>query len=120
MRSDAPLRTRLHWNHTAHVSEFKVSKDDPNKANPISERILLQIDQPQFNHNGGNVTFGPDGYLYVSIGDGGYANDQAIGYSASGNAQDPTNLLGSIIRIDVNSGDPYVLKKMASILGLCD
>ncbi|MDH3600397.1 MAG: PQQ-dependent sugar dehydrogenase [Candidatus Tectomicrobia bacterium] len=119
-RSDAPLRTRLHWNHTAHVSEFKVSKDDPNKANPISERILLQIDQPQFNHNGGNVAFGPDGYLYVSIGDGGYANDQAIGHPATGNAQDTTNLLGSIIRIDVNNGDPYAIPSDNPFVGSTD
>jgi glucose/arabinose dehydrogenase len=109
VRPDAPLRTRLHWNHTSHLSEFSVSKDDPNKANPISERIILQIDEPQFNHNGGNVAFGPDGYLYVSIGDGGYANDQAIGHPAIGNAQDTTTLLGSIIRIDVNNGEPYAI-----------
>lgn len=120
MRSDAPLRTRLHWNHTARVSEFKVSKEDPNKTNLITERILLQIDEPQFNHNGGNVVFGPDAYLYVSIGDGGYANDQAIGHSASGNAQDTTTLLGSILRIDVNNGDPYAIPSDNPFVGSPD
>ena len=107
LRSNAPLRPRLYWNHTAHVSEFKVSKDDPNQANLISERILLQVDQPQFNHNGGGIAFGPDGFLYISVGDGGYANDKAIGHPAGGNAQDMSTHLGKILRIDVNSGDPY-------------
>lgn len=107
MRHNAPLRPRLYWSYTAHLSEFRVDKEDPNKANPISERILLQIDQPQFNHNGGALAFGPDRYLYLGLGDGGYANDQAIGHSAEGNGQDPSNLLGTILRLDVNSGDPY-------------
>lgn len=107
MRRNAALRPRLYWSYTAHLSEFKVSKEDPNKANPISERILMQIDEPQFNHNGGSLVFGADQYLYLSLGDGGYANDKAIGHPAEGNAQDPSNLLGTIIRIDVDSGDPY-------------
>ena len=55
MRRNATRAFRLLGNHTANLSEFKVSKDNPNQANPISERILLQIDQPQFNHNGGEV-----------------------------------------------------------------
>lgn len=107
MRRNTSRAFRLHGNHTAHLSEFKVSKEDPNLANPISERILLQVDQPQFNHNGGAVVFGPDGYLYLGLGDGGFANDQAILHSADGNGQDPSTLLGKIIRIDVNKGDPY-------------
>ena len=61
MRRNTTRAFRLLGNHTAHLSEFKVSKDNPNLANPISERILLQIDQPQFNHNGGDLVFGPDG-----------------------------------------------------------
>src|SRR5690606_39126911 len=61
---------------------------------------LLRIDQPQFNHNGGTITFGPDGYLYISLGDGGAADDQGVGHVPGGNAQEPGNILGSIIRID--------------------
>lgn len=108
MRNNTGLRTMLYWNHTSHVSEFKASKDDPNVADPASERILLQVDQPQFNHNGGSLAFGPDGYLYISLGDGGYADDVAIGHTKGmGNAQDRSNLLGSILRINVDAGDPY-------------
>lgn len=107
IRPEADLGTRLFWNHTAHLSEFKVSKDNPNKADPNSERILMQIDQPQFNHNGGALAFGPDGYLYISLGDGGFANDQGTGHPPMGFGQDTTALLGKILRIDVDKGDPY-------------
>jgi glucose/arabinose dehydrogenase len=107
MRRNTTRAFRLLGNHTSHLSEFKVSKNNPNQANPISERILLQIDQPQFNHNGGDMAFGPDGYLYLALGDGGFANDKAILHSADGNAQDPSNLLGKILRLDVDKGDPY-------------
>jgi glucose/arabinose dehydrogenase len=109
MRRNTTRAFRLHGNHTAHLSEFKVSKEDPNQANPISERILLQVDQPQFNHNGGAVEFGPDGFLYLGLGDGGFANDKAILHSADGNGQDLSTLLGKILRIDVNTGDPYAI-----------
>lgn len=83
-----------------HVSEFSVSESDPDLANPDSERILLTIDQPYSNHNGGEIRFGPDGYLYIATGDGGSAGDP------ENRAQDMTTLLGKILRIDVN-GDPY-------------
>jgi glucose/arabinose dehydrogenase len=109
MRRNTTRSFRLSGNHTAHLSEFKVSKDDPNQANPISERILLQIDQPQFNHNGGEVIFGPDGFLYLALGDGGAGNDKAPLHSPDGNGQDLSTLLGKIIRIDVNKGDPYAI-----------
>jgi len=102
------------FNHTSHISEFRVS-DDPNRAAPASERILLQVDQPQFNHNAGALAFGPDGFLHVALGDGGGANDVGLGHvedwyadNAGGNGQDVTeNLLGGILRIDVDAGDPY-------------
>jgi glucose/arabinose dehydrogenase len=103
------------YDHTNQVSEFLVSAD-PNVADPTSERILLQVDHPQFNHNAGTVAFGPeDGYLYISIGDGGGANDVGLGHvedwyaeNEGGNGQDiQQNLLGNILRIDVDSGDPY-------------
>ena len=113
----APLRAGAPagFNHTSHISEFRVSAD-PNRADPASERILLQVDKPQFNHNAGTLLFGPDdGDLYISIGDGGGANDVGLGHvadwyadNAGGNGQDVTqNLLGSILRIDVDAGIPY-------------
>ena len=82
------------------VSEFRVT-DDPYVADPASERQLLKIPQPYRNHNGGGVVFGPDGYLYIGMGDGGSQNDP------ENRAQDLQSLLGKILRIDVNQGDPY-------------
>jgi glucose/arabinose dehydrogenase len=106
----APLRpgAPAGWNHTSHISEFRVSAEDPDRAYENSERILLQVDQPQSNHNAGQIAFGPaDGYLYIPLGDGGGANDTGAGHPPQGHGQDTTTLLGSILRIDVNQGDPY-------------
>lgn len=97
------------YNHTSHLSEFSVSAEDPDLADAASERVLLQVDQPQSNHNGGQLAFGPDGCLYVALGDGGGANDVGLGHPAQGNGQDVTTLLGSILRIDVDGGDPYAI-----------
>jgi glucose/arabinose dehydrogenase len=108
----APLRAEApsDWNHTSHLSAFSVSADNPDAADPGSEQILLQIDQPQPNHNAGHITFGPDGYLYVPLGDGGSANDTGLGHvedwyeaNEGGNGQSPQNWLGSILRIDVDN-----------------
>jgi glucose/arabinose dehydrogenase len=108
----APLRAGAPegFDHTSHVSEFRVSAD-PNRADPGSERILLQVDEPQFNHNAGTLAFGPtDGFLYIALGDGGGANDVGLGHTPEiGNGQDITNLLGSILRIDVDRGVPYAI-----------
>ena len=94
------------WDHTNTVAEYTVSADDPNRADPNSGRIITAIDWPQFNHNGHWIGFGPDGYLYISSGDGGYANDWGIGHNVTeGNGQDLSVLHGKILRIDVNSYD---------------
>ena len=79
------------------IVEYQVSQDNPNVANPDSARVLLTIEQPYVNHNGGTIHFGPDGYLYIAVGDGGYAGDP---YET---AQDIEDLLGTILRIDVNA-----------------
>lgn len=86
------------------VSRFRVSKDDPNKADPASEEILLTFDKPFWNHDGGTICFGPDGMLYVTHGDGGSGSDPM------GNGQNLNTLLGKVIRIDVTkreNGKPY-------------
>lgn len=111
LRSGAPAG----YDATARISEFRVSTS-ANRADPASERIVLQVDKPQFNHNGGTLAFGPDdGYLYISLGDGGGGNDNQAGHvtdwyteNGGGNGQDITqNLLGNILRIDVDGAAPY-------------
>ena len=101
------------YNHTSTISEFTVS-GDANKASIGSERVVMRIDKPQSNHNGGTIAFGKDGFLYISIGDGGGANDVGLGHvtdwylvNDGGNAQSLDNLLGKILRIDVNGAAPY-------------
>jgi glucose/arabinose dehydrogenase len=95
------------------VARYQRSADDPNVANPNSALPLLTIAQPQANHNGGQLQFGPDGYLYISTGDGGNFGDQGSGHNPTiGNAQDLGSLLGKLLRIDVHNtntadGLPY-------------
>ena len=81
------------------VSEFQRSTADPLRADPASERVLLEFDQPFGNHNAGKLAFGPDGTLYIATGDGGSGGDP------QNNAQTPSNLLGSLLRIDVDARD---------------
>ena len=88
------------------VSRFHVSAQDPNKADANSEEIVLQFDQPFPNHNGGSIAFGPDGFLYIGLGDGGSRNDPFD------NAQNLSVLLGKILRIDIDQSGaetPYAL-----------
>ena len=95
--------------HEAILAEYRVSGDPAtnNVADPASEIILHRVDQPQFNHNGGQVAFGPDGLLYWSLGDGGGANDglhdSPPSHGSIGNGQNVASPLGSILRIDVDS-----------------
>ncbi|MBK7425680.1 MAG: PQQ-dependent sugar dehydrogenase [Saprospiraceae bacterium] len=83
------------------VSRFSVSQDNPNKADSLSEKILLIVEQPFSNHNGGDIKFGPDGYLYIGMGDGGSGGDPM------NLSQTATSLLGKMLRIDVDNGEPY-------------
>jgi glucose/arabinose dehydrogenase len=89
-------------NGDTHLSQFTVSSD-PDVADPASEQIILTADQPYNNHNGGQVLFGPDGMLYLGLGDGGSEGDP------QGRGQDLSDLLGSILRLDVRSTSPYAV-----------
>lgn len=116
----APLDTNApaNWSHTRIVSEFTVNADDPSHMDTVSERILIKQDWPSRKHNGGALAFGPDGYLYIGLGDGGGIH--GIGpetlndaYSVPQNrlwwdstAQDLQSLYGKILRIDVDHGYP--------------
>jgi glucose/arabinose dehydrogenase len=84
-----------------HIAAFTVSPTDPDQADALTEQLILFVDQPFETHNGGQVAFGPDGYLYIALGDGGSNNDPLS------NGQSLTTLLGKILRIDLNGGSPY-------------
>lgn len=95
------------FDHQSVVSEWTVDALNPNLIDPGSRRDLLRIDNPQFNHNAGMINFSPvDNMLYVAVGDGGSANDVAPGHTfPQGNGQDPRNVLGTILRIDVDGNN---------------
>ncbi|HWN94149.1 MAG TPA: PQQ-dependent sugar dehydrogenase [Methylomirabilota bacterium] len=108
----APLRETAptNWDHTVRLSEFTLAPDDT----AGNERVLLEIDMPYFNHHGGRMAFGPDGLLYVAVGDGGNANDIDAppgknglirGRPPEGNGQSRSTLMGKVLRIDVNNKD---------------
>jgi glucose/arabinose dehydrogenase len=84
------------------VARYEVS-DDPNAADPGSATQILSVQQPAANHNGGNLMFGPDGYLYIGFGDGGGGGD------TYGNSQRGDVLLAKLLRLDVDGGDPYAI-----------
>jgi uncharacterized protein (TIGR03437 family) len=84
------------------IARYRVRESNPDSADPASEQILLRVPQPFSNHNGGQIQFGPDGYLYIGMGDGGSARDP------QNHGQRPDSLLGKMLRIDVESGQaPY-------------
>lgn len=99
--------------HTNIVSRFRVRRDNPEQVDPASEEVLLRVEHPYWNHDGGTICFGPDGFLYVALGDGGAANDPL------GAGQDLTTLLGKVLRIDVDrkqaggqaAAQPYAIPK---------
>jgi glucose/arabinose dehydrogenase len=97
--------------HSAVLAEFAVSAD-PNVADPTGT-VLFSVPEPQFNHNAGHVAFGPDGFLYFTLGDGGGAHDGLADAPSShgpiGNGQNIFTALGSILRIDVDDGLPYAI-----------
>jgi len=100
------------------LSEFRVSPPGAGVADPASERVLLRIPHPQSNHKGGEIAFGPDGFLYIGSGDGGGAGDIGEGHTPGlGNAQDRSGLLGKILRIDVDSGEPYAVPEDNPFVG---
>ncbi len=92
------------------VAEFR-ALDNGRRADPNSEKVILRQEQPAANHNGGMLAFGPDGYLYIALGDGGGAND------TYGNGQNLNTLLAKILRIDVDRGDPYSIPKDNPFVG---
>ncbi len=94
--------------HVSFISRFTSKSEGHATADGATEELLLEIPQPFWNHNGGTIAFGPDGYLYIALGDGGKANDPLQ------TGQDPNNLLGSILRIDVDGksdGKKYAIPK---------
>lgn len=84
------------------ISEWRMDPANPNQVDPASRREILRIDKPQSNHNGGTMRFGPDGFLYFSLGDGGQGNDVANGHVPGGNAQSLQRIWGKLLRIDVD------------------
>ncbi len=83
------------------IARYQVSASDPNTADPASATTLLEVRQPYPNHNGGGLAFGPDGYLYIGLGDGGLANDPGE------RAQNPEQILGKLLRLNVDEGALY-------------
>ena len=128
VRYSSPPRdgTPSSYSHTFVLAEFRAGGDGT--VNPDTERTVLEIPEPQRNHNSGPIAFGPDGYLYVGVGDGGAGDDVGTGHvedwyeaNPGGNGQDVTeNLLGSLLRIDVDSregGKAYAIPEDNPLVG---
>ncbi len=97
---------------STHISRFTMLSGNPDKADPASEMSILRIEQPYKNHNGGDLAFGPDGYLYIALGDGGSGGDP------ENRAQNRSVLLGKILRIDVDNGNPYSIPETNPFYGM--
>jgi glucose/arabinose dehydrogenase len=108
----SPLRNGgpENWDHTARLSEFTLGNDSA----AVGERVVLEIDLPYFNHHSGRMAFGPDGFLYLAVGDGGAGSDVdepvkngkvVNGKAPEGNAQHKNTLMGKVLRLDVNNRD---------------
>ncbi len=96
------------------VSRFRVSKTDPKKADPASEEEIIRFEKPFWNHDGGTIAFGPDGYLYITHGDGGNGNDPFE------NGQNLKTLLGKVLRLDIDhkaNGQNYAIPKDNPFVG---
>jgi len=98
------------WDCTLRISEFSVSGGEPFALDPATEKVRLEIDKPYANHNGGRIAFGPDGHLYIGVGDGGNANDEGKRPDI-GNGQNLDTLLGKILRIDVDTSEGHGIPK---------
>jgi glucose/arabinose dehydrogenase len=96
---------------STHISRFRVNPANPDKADPASELKLMTIYQPYANHKGGNLCFGPDGYLYIGLGDGGSGGDP------ENRAQNLNVLVGKMLRIDVDHGNPYAIPQTNPFYG---
>ncbi len=111
---DYPNTPYFYVNYTAEgsgdtvIDRFSVTSD-PNLADANSRLQILRVAQPQGNHNAGDLAFGPDGYLYITMGDGGGGGDDDAGHGTVGNGQGRQTLLGKILRIDVDSDTPYAI-----------
>lgn len=105
----APRRATAPTNYdcTLRLSEFTLPAGEPLRVDAGSEKILLEVDKPYFNHNGGRMAFGPDGFLYLSVGDGGGPKgcDIGEGHVPEGNGQNTKTLLAKILRLDVSGPD---------------
>ncbi len=95
-----PLPAGTVFDHQSVIAEWTVDASNPNIIDVSTRREIMRIDEPQFNHNAGMLAFGPDGYLYISIGDGGAGDDVADGHGITGNGQNKNTVHGSILRID--------------------
>ena len=91
-------------NGDTHVERYRVGRD-PDVADPSSRKLVIEVDQPYSNHNGGCLRFGPDGMLYIGMGDGGSAGDPHR------NGQNRQSLLGKLLRLDVDHGEPYAIPR---------
>lgn len=111
----AAPNTNQGYDHQNVIAEYTVSMQNPDVADPASEKIIMRIDAPEFNHVGGQLAFGPDGMLYIGVGDGGGEGDQ---HGATGNGQNINTSLGKILRIDVDHGSLYAIPSNNPFVGV--